>query len=39
MAAVALKVAQRSLALRRGRMALAGSSAELLAGGLAGTYF
>lgn len=38
MAAVALRVAQRGLALRRGRVALAGSSAELLAGGLAATY-
>ncbi len=38
MAAVALKVAQRGLALRRGRVALTGSSADLLAGGLAATY-
>ena len=38
MATLALKVADRGLALRRGRVALAGTSAELLARGLAAAY-
>jgi len=38
MATVALKVADHGFALRRGRVVLAGTSAELLGGGLAATY-
>ena len=38
MATAALKAADHGFALRRGRVALAGTSAELLGGGLAATY-